>query len=283
MNIDILKSLQTYAKVYASVGAKPKEREAIRSDLKADKDNLSDSTIRNHLNDVFGGKLPLLKIQDATASIDAVELRNFIEGLCKTLGTDATILFSGPAPAPKGRKEPDIPTINIDGVKPSPAMQNMKKSLTDQRNESSKREKELQEQLTQKDEKIAELKKRIESDVTKAILTEADKKVVVMSSVVSEPEEVFRRDFFLDKPSQIVDAPKLVSKAGGERKSFYRSLASSQLVLTTEQYCKRMAELLCKSKFFENRPKDVERMRSKNVSEEDIHDNRKKFEGRIKI
>lgn len=59
-----------------------------------------------------------------------------------------------------------------------------------------------------------------------------------MSSIESDPEEVFRRDFFLDRPSQIVDAPKLVSKAGGERTSFYQSLASSRLALTTEMYCK---------------------------------------------
>lgn len=275
MNTDTLKSLQTYAKVYASIGTVPKSRDAIRSSLNEFKDKQSTNTIRNHLNDTFEGKLPLIRIKDDKAVLDEVELRNFIEGLCKTFGTDATILFSGPAPAPKGRKEADTPIPTIDRVKPSPAMVNLKKNLADQKNEFGKREKDLLEQIDQKDEETTELRRRIKEDVTKAIITEADKKIVVVSSVVSDPDEVFRRDFFLDKPSQIMDIPKTLGKSGGERNSFYQSLASSQLVLTTEMYCRRMSELLCKSRFFENRSKDMERLRRRKVTEEDIHDNRK--------
>lgn len=276
MNTDILKSLQTYAKIYASIGTVPRSRDEIRSSLKEFKDKQSDNTIRNHLNDTFDGKLPLVTIKDDKAVLNAVELRNFIEGMCKTLGTDAMILFSGPAPAPKGRKETDAPIPTIDEVKPSPAMVNLKKSLADQKNEFGKREKDLLEQLDRKDGEITELIKRIKEDVTKAILTESDKKIVVVSSITSDPDEVFRRDFFLDKPNQVVAVQKIVGKSGGERTSFYESLPSSKLVLTTEKYCRRIVELLCKSKFFENRCKDEERLRSRNASEEDIRENRKK-------
>lgn len=272
MNTEILKSLQTYAKVYASIGTVPQNRTEIRASLKEFKDKSSDSTIRNHLNDTFDGKLPLITIKDEKAVLDVAELRSFIEGLCKTLGTDAAILFTGPVPAPKGRKDSDAQIPSIDGVQASPAMVNMKKSLA----EAVKKEKELNDKLEQKEQEIADLKRRIQEDVTKAIITEADKKIVIMSSVSSEPDEIFRRDFFLDKPSQIVDIPKTTGKSGGERESFYKILASTQLALTTEMYCKRIAERLCRSKFFENRSKDVEKLRRKNATEDEIHDNRKK-------
>lgn len=108
MDLDIVKSLQTYAKVYTSVGSAPKSRDEVRTALNGYKNKQSDNTIRNHLEYTFSGKLPLMKIKDEKVSIDEVELRNFIEGLCKSLGTDAAILFSGPAPAPKGRKETDF-------------------------------------------------------------------------------------------------------------------------------------------------------------------------------
>lgn len=272
MNTDILKSLQTYANVYASIGTVPRSRKEIRSSLKEFKDKPSDSTIRNHLNDNFDGKLPLISIKDDKVVLDAVKLRNFIEELCKMIGTDATILFTGPAPAQKGRKDTETPIASIGDVKPSPAMVKLKKSLA----EAGRREKDLSERLEQKNREMADLKKRIQEDVTRAIITEADKKIVVVSSIVSEPDEILRRDFFLDKPSKIMDIPKRVGKSGGERNSFYQSLALSQLALTTEMYCRRMSELLCKSKFFENRSKDVERLRRRDASEDDIHDNRKK-------
>lgn len=272
MNTDILKSLQTYAKVYSSIGTVPKSREEIRSSLKGFKDQQSNNTIRNHLNDTFDGKLPLITVKDEKAVIDVAELRSFIEGLCKTLGTDASILFTGPVPAPKGRKDSDAQIPSIDGVQPSPAMVNMKKSLA----EAVKKEKELNDKLVQKEQEITDLKRKIQEDVTKAIITEADKKIVVVSGISSEPEEIFRRDFFLDKPSQIVDIPKTIGKSGGERESFYKILSSTQLALTTKMYCKRIAERLCKSKFFENRFKDVEKLLRNDATEEEIHDNRKK-------
>ncbi|MDD3186039.1 MAG: hypothetical protein PHT76_12140 [Anaerostipes sp.] len=272
MNTDILKSLQTYAKVYASIGTVPKNRTEIRMSLKEFKDKPSDSTIRNHLNDTFDGKLPLITIKDEKAVLDVAELRSFIEGLCKTLGIDAAILFTGPVPAPKGRRDSDAQIPSIDGVQASPAMVNMKKSLA----EAVKKEKELNDKLEQKEQEITDLKRRIQEDVKKAIITEADKKIVIMSSVSSEPDEIFRRDFFLDKPSQVIDIPKTTGKFGGERESFYKILASTQLALTTEMYCKRIAERLCRSKFFENRSRDVEKLRRKDATEEEIHDNRKK-------
>lgn len=229
MNTDILKSLQTYAKVYASIGTVPKNRTEIKESLKEFKDKPSDSTIRNHLNDTFDGKLPLIRIKDEKAVLDVAELRSLIEELCKSLGTDAAILFTGPvpAPAPKGIKDSDAQIPSIDGVHPSPVMVNMKKSLA----EAVKKEKELNDKIEQKEQEITDLKRRIQEDVTKAIITEADKKIVVVSSVSSEPDENFRRDFFLDKPSQIVDIPKTTGKSGGEREPFYKTLASTQLAL----------------------------------------------------
>lgn len=53
-----------------------------------------------------------------------------------------------------------------------------------------------------------------------------------------------------------MDIPKTTGKSGGEREPFYKTLlASTQLALTTEMYCKRIAERLCKSKFFATVPK----------------------------
>lgn len=112
-----------------SIGTVPKNRTEIRTSLKEFKDKPSDSTIRNHLNDTFDGKLPLITIKDEKAVLDVAELRSFIEGLCKTLGTDATILFTGPVPAPKGRKDSAAQIPSIDGVQASPAMVNMKKKI----------------------------------------------------------------------------------------------------------------------------------------------------------
>ncbi len=149
----MLKSLQTYAKVYASIGTVPKSREEIRCSLKEFKDKQSDNTIRNHLNDTFAGKLPLITIKDDKAVLDVAELRSFIERLCKTLGTDASILFTGPVPAPKGRKDSDAQIPSIDGVQPSPAMVNMKKSLA----EAVKKEKELAEAERKRAEREIEI------------------------------------------------------------------------------------------------------------------------------
>jgi hypothetical protein len=62
------------------------------------------------------------------------------------------------------------------------------------------------------------------------------------------------------KASDKLDIPMLVSKYGGERDSFYKPIRTLQQELTTENYRKRVTTILFKSKFFENRANDVERL-----------------------
>ncbi|MDO5292771.1 MAG: hypothetical protein Q4F05_08475 [bacterium] len=271
---EIVKCLQTYARVYRSIGIEPKARDDIRKEWKEEKTRPSDSTIKNYLDKAFSGDLPMIKIQNDKATIDELQVRSFIEDLCKALGTDVAILFSGPMPMPKGRREKDARIPAIDGVE-SPVVKNLKKELSNQKNEFIAKQKELQEQLRDKNDVIVRLQRLIQEDVSKSILTEMDKKIVVLSSLESKPEEVFQRDFFLDKPSKLLECPNLLSKCGGERQSFYQNVAISKVALTTKSYCKRVAEILCKSKFFEHRAKDVKHLLQGKKTEQDIQENRK--------
>lgn len=273
MNLNIIKSLQSYDKAYVCIGTIPKSRDELVELLSNDGSIKSRTTISKYVQKSFDGELPMLVIRDDRISVDEVELRNFVEDLCKSLGTDAGILFTEPVPTPKGRKEKDAPIPVIDGVK-SPVVRELRKKISDQKSESAKKEKEMQELLAKKDEVIARLQKRIHDDVGKAILTEMDKKPVILSSIESKPEEVFQRDFFLDNPGKLLDIPMLVSKYGGERDPFYKSIRTSQQELTTENYRKRVATILFKSKFFENRANDVERLLTQKNPEKDIYKNR---------
>lgn len=40
----------------------------------------------------------MLIVKDDKVSIDYGEVRGLVEGLCKMFGTDAAVLFTGPAP-----------------------------------------------------------------------------------------------------------------------------------------------------------------------------------------
>lgn len=55
----------------------------------------------------------MLLVQDNKILVDIAVLRNFIEELCKYLGIDAAILFTGPEPFAKGRIE-EFFGYNID-------------------------------------------------------------------------------------------------------------------------------------------------------------------------
>lgn len=271
---EIIKYLQTYAKIYESVGAGQKYKEDIKAEWSESKLKPSDSTIKTHLDKAFKGVLPLLKIQDNQASIDKLELRNFVEEFCTALGVDASILFTEPMPIVKGRRGKDIPIPVIEGVE-SPIVKKLKKGMLEQKTNFAKKEQSYLGHLSLKDEEIKRLKQQVKDGVVKGIITEMDKNVVVLSSIESRPKELFQQDFFLDRYEGVVKHPESLSKDGGERKSFYHSITDSKLALTTEVYCKKVAQILFGSRFFENRNKDMENLLDHHKVEEAVYENRK--------
>ena len=76
--------------------------------------------------------------------------------------------------------------------------------------------KKLKDELAAKDEKIAELKKKVSEGICASILSDKNKKILIPASVVSEPAEVLAKDFFKDSPGADIDFVKYASKSTEE-------------------------------------------------------------------
>ena len=76
--------------------------------------------------------------------------------------------------------------------------------------------KKLKDELAEKDEEIAELKKKVSEGICASILSDMDKKILIPASVVSEPAEVLAKDFFKDSPGVDIDFIKYESKSTEE-------------------------------------------------------------------
>lgn len=228
MNLSIMKSLSAYEKIYACIGRNVYTRDELTEALNASGEIKSRTTIAKYVNLSFDGKLPMVTVKGGRVCIEEAEIREFIEELCTLLGTEAEELFA------------------------------TTQSVTLKKN----KDEECQALLSKKDQEIQNLKTEIQNDVAKGIVTEMDKNPIVLSTIQSVPAEVFQRDFFLEHPKTLLDIPKLVSKYGGERPSFYSKSNDDEngMELTTKNYCSRIAKILFKSKFLQHRLEDEERI-----------------------
>lgn len=195
------KSLQIYGEIYSYIGKGKQYREDIKEEWGKENIRPSDRTIKIHLDKAFRGELPLLKIRDKKAFIDEEQLKIFIETLCKDMGTVVTILFTETR-AVNGKENPEDETILSLERTEVPIVKEMRTKILEQEALLKRKEEEYQALLLEKEQEIHNLRKEIQNDVAKGILTEMNQKPVVLSSIQSVPEEVFQRNFFLIVPKR---------------------------------------------------------------------------------
>lgn len=272
---EAMKSLQTYGVIYSCIGKGKRYREDIKEEWEKEELKPSARTMRIHLDKAFAGELPLVKIRDKKAFIDEDQLKAFIGTLCTDMGIGVTLQFTdaNPVKGKRSSKEESIPSI--EKVE-SPIVRAMRKKIQEQDALLKRKDEEYQALLSKKDQEIQNLRTEIQNDVTKGIVTEMDKKPIVLSSIRSVPAEVFHRDYFLENPKTLLDIPQLVSKYGGERPSFYTVSKAEEngTELTTKNYCSRIAKILFKSKFLEHRLEDEERIAREYDLKRSIYENR---------
>ena len=99
-----LTTLEKYGYIYHMVGMNPITRKELREKIKKDSPKMSETTLKKYSDAPFDGAYPMFVVKDDKATLDITAFRSFIEELCKYVGTDAAVLFTGPAPAPGGRK-----------------------------------------------------------------------------------------------------------------------------------------------------------------------------------
>lgn len=93
--VEKMQSLQKYFGTYQNIGNETITREELSKRLKS----LYARTAANEkAKEALAGKVPMLIVKDDKVSIDYGEVRGLVEGLCKMFGTDAAVLFTGPAP-----------------------------------------------------------------------------------------------------------------------------------------------------------------------------------------
>lgn len=278
-----LKDLSTYEKVYSYVGKGQRSKAELSEYLKSNENGLSQGTVKTYIKKAFDGELPMLLAQDDKVSVDITALRNYIEELCRYLGTDAAILFTGPAPLPKGKKDKEEMIPQIDGME-SPVVKDLKKKNADLQKKLNKKKEELSATVVKKDEAFAEmvaekdaeisrLQNQNEKNAADEVITRMDKKVVVITDMEVKPDSTFNEDFFRTNPRTQIDIPKLVSKYGGDRESFYK-VSGNGKELSVSEYIKQVGTALLKGDFFKRRLGDESYLHRKEISEMEISTNR---------
>lgn len=103
----ILSSLSQYGSLYEFIGHGARTKDDICNYAKDVLGKKSRTTMLNYANKAFNGELPLLIVKDDKVYIDEIGRREFLEKVSIMTGADAYKVFSGPAPAPKGKKAED--------------------------------------------------------------------------------------------------------------------------------------------------------------------------------
>ena len=266
---DKLTALEKYIEVYHLVGTDPIDFDSLFQKVKDANLAKSYNTNKSKAEAPFKGECPMLEVKDNKTSLDIASFRTFIEDLCKYVGTDAAVLFTGPAPAPKGRKGEDPLAVKVPNNVENPQFAEYKKRNTELKNEVAalKTEKEeLQKQLL-----------KIKSENILAVMTEPVVRIDTACVVGKDVKE----DIFLHNVSDIFPGERDCSKTGGRRESFYRKDDDKNHLLSVENAKSRIAGLLCRCKFFEKLLGDCENLEKKKsvkgeITSERISANRKK-------
>lgn len=264
--IEKIRSLSKYIGVYQSIGNESLTKSNLSKKLES---YYGKSTVIEKTKQALGGKIPMVISKDDKVSINYEEFRRLVEGLCKLFGTDAAVLFTGPAPAPGGRKGDNPQIAKVPNKVENPQFTECKKKNTELKNEvvALKAEKE-------------NLEKEILRLKSKKVFAVMEEPTVRIDTARIIGEDV-REDIFLHNVSDVFPEKRDRSRVGGSRDSFYKKDADKSDQLTVANGRKRIAEFLCNSRFFEKLFNDCKVAESQKeikgeITPERISENRKK-------
>ena len=233
-----LTTLEKYGYIYHMVGMNPITRKELREKIKKDSPKMSETTLKKYSDAPFDGAYPMFVVKDDKATLDITAFRSFIEELCKYVGTDAAVLFTGPAPAPGGRKGDNPQIAKVPNKAENPQILIERKKNT-----------ELSKQIADLEKHIEELRIENQKIVADSVLANMSKEVNI--STVRVFGKAVEEDIFLHNVSDVLGEVRDVSKAGGIRQSFYVKDSDKAKELTVQNARSKVAEILFRSKFFE--------------------------------
>ena len=265
MSLKQLDKFETYKKIYHFVGSGAKTRAELQDYLLEEMQDNTKVTVYKHVEKAFSGELPILKVVDDRVSIDEVKLRGIAEELFKLCGTDAWKIFSGPAPAPKG-KNAEVDIAKVTSVE-SPVVRDLKKRVGELEAELAQAKATYEEVIRTKDEelkkavdawqkKLEQLKVKRAKKACEDIAAEMERKVIVTESIRSVEPEHLARDFFLDDSHWQIDVPYQISRFGGERDSLYAVIDETTEKLEVKSYVSDVFARLMKCPLFKRRMED---------------------------
>ena len=233
-----LTTLEKYGYIYHMVGMNPITRKELREKIKKDSPKMSETTLKKYSDAPFDGAYPMFVVKDDKATLDITAFRSFIEELCKYVGTDAAVLFTGPAPAPGGRKGDNPQIAKVPNKAENPQILIERKKNT-----------ELSKQISDLEKQIEELRLENQKIVADSVLANMSKEVNI--STVRVFGKAVEEDIFLHNVSDVLGEVRDVSKVGGIRQSFYVKDSDKAKELTVQNARSKVAEILFRSKFFE--------------------------------
>ena len=233
-----LTTLEKYGYIYHMVGMNPITRKELREKIKKDSPKMSETTLKKYSDAPFDGAYPMFVVKDDKATLDITAFRSFIEELCKYVGTDAAVLFTGPAPAPGGRKGDNPQIAKVPNKAENPQILIERKKNT-----------ELSKQIADLEKQIEELRLENQKIVANSVLANMSKEVNI--STVRVFGKAVEEDIFLHNVSDVLGEVRDVSKVGGIRQSFYVKDSDKTKELTVQNVRSKVAEILFRSKFFE--------------------------------
>lgn len=233
-----LTTLEKYGYIYHMVGMNPITRKELREKIKKDSPKMSETTLKKYSDAPFDGAYPMFVVKDDKATLDITAFRSFIEELCKYVGTDAAVLFTGPAPAPGGRKGDNPQIAKVPNKAENPQILIERKKNT-----------ELSKQIADLEKQIEELRLVNQKIVADSVLANMSKEINI--STVRVFGKAVEEDIFLHNVSDVLGEVRDVSKVGGIRQSFYVKDSDKAKELTVQNARSKVAEILFRSKFFE--------------------------------
>jgi len=233
-----LTTLEKYGYIYHMVGMNPITRKELREKIKKDSPKMSETTLKKYSDAPFDGAYPMFVVKEDKATLDISAFRSFIEELCKYVGTDAAVLFTGPAPAPGGRKGDNPQIAKVPNKAENPQILIERKKNT-----------ELSKQIADLEKQIEELRLVNQKIVADSVLANMSKEINI--STVRVFGKAVEEDIFLHNVSDVLGEVRDVSKVGGTRQSFYVKDSDKAKELTVQNARSKVAEILFRSKFFE--------------------------------
>lgn len=233
-----LTTLEKYGYIYHMVGMNPITRKELREKIKKDSPKMSETTLKKYSDAPFDGAYPMFVVKDDKATLDITAFRSFIEELCKYVGTDAAVLFTGPAPVPGGRKGDNPQIAKVPNKAENPQILIERKKNT-----------ELSKQIADLEKQIEELRLENQKIVADSVLANMSKEVNI--STVRVFGKAVEEDIFLHNVSDVLGEVRDVSKVGCIRQSFYVKDSDKAKELTVQNARSKVAEILFRSKFFE--------------------------------